>query len=79
MMSRGREPFCYYDVEDDDFQDDLADEDLVGRDEFGFEEFRCCFPERCCMPGPHAEAECVSVEMTENPFAEASFEEGDPA
>ena len=74
-----REPFLYYDVEDDDLQDDLAEEDLVGRDEFGFEESGCCFPERCCMPGPHAQAECVSVEMMEDLFAEASGEEGAPS
>jgi len=60
---------------EDDFEDEPAREDLVGRGGFGFERFGCHVLARCRIPGPHAPSECVSVEMTEDPFTEAAVEE----
>jgi hypothetical protein len=78
-MPEERDPFARaYEVEDDDVAHDLADEDLIVRDEFGYEAFGCCIPDRCCMPGPHFPSGCVSVEMMEDLFVEASDEKGDP-
>ena len=74
-----REPFWYYDAEDDDFERYSTDEDLPGPGGFRFGLFGCCFPERCRVPDPHSEGDCVGVEMMEDLFAEASDEEGDPS
>jgi hypothetical protein len=33
-------------------------------DDGGYEMvFGCCFPGRCCMPGPHFKSECCTAEM----------------
>ena len=72
-MPGEREPLSCYDTEDE-FEDALVEKYPVGPDVLGLERFGCCFPERCCMPGPHAPSECVSVEMMEVLFAEAELE-----
>lgn len=37
--------------------DDLRDEDGDGNEEWG-----CCYPDRCCMPGHHMLSECHTAE-----------------
>ncbi len=66
-MPGRREPFrAYDDMDYEDFDDGFEDEDLLKRDEFG-----CCFPGRCCMPGYHYTSECHTPEMMEELHAEA--------
>jgi len=71
-MPRQRTPFWAYGEDHDDFEDDFADEDLMERDE----EFECCFPERCCMPGYHFPSECHTPEIMEALYADAYAELG---
>jgi len=76
-MAGEREPFLHHDAEDDDFGYNWADGDIAGYDDSG--RFGCCFPKRCCMPGPHPPSECASVEMMVYLLGKAHAEEGDSA
>ena len=79
-----RDPFWFYDVEDEDcnegFADGFAHGDLdYEEDEFGFEEFGCVLGDECCMPGFHFRSECYTPEMAEEWYAaEEEAHEEDP-
>ena len=32
----------------------------------------CCFPDKCCMPGPHLRSECCTAEMMQDFEREAT-------
>jgi hypothetical protein len=49
-----------------DFDDDyLGDDNLSDEEDFG-----CCFPGKCCMPGMHYRDECHAAEMMEQMIAD---------
>ncbi len=52
--------------DDDNYEDDdeyERDPEYSHDDGEGENELGCCFPEECCMPGPHYRYECHTAEM----------------
>ncbi|MGF1472952.1 MAG: hypothetical protein ACFB50_14585 [Rubrobacteraceae bacterium] len=74
-----RDPFWFYDVEDEDSGNFTHGDLDYEEDEFGFEEFGCVFGSECCMPGFHFRSECYTPEMAEEWYAaEKQAEKEDP-
>lgn len=46
-------------------KDGLEESDDLAPEQSDLDEMGCCYPKRCCIPGPHFKYECYTAEMYE--------------